>query len=490
MPIITVPDPGGNHHGKRWVKTLTGVDQSKTNGFAFEGTFVNIESLAEVAEGSYLLGYAEDCTSRARVRWVDVTVWQVRDGELDEINGWRLSEPTSKTWALAVRDEVAAILDASGSADPEEGGAAVGPASAANKSAPTAGEPDSAAPQRSVLREGVYIDPTARVEHPGMIGFTTVIGADAQITGFTRIWGAASGLPTRIGPGAVIIGGLSRLDETVVGEHVQVGAGTRIEAGAAISTGALIGAGAHIGPRAHVIANVIIPPGLVVPERAEVIGDPQSAARGREKREKFTGTPDPLLVAVADLLEEPAALPNSVTSACDGAYRRERGSWRYAITNLKGRPVPGARDVTLGDLTGDVFTVNGRTDVVAVPLVPTLAHRAWFEWANRYAIKHTHMDQHGHRTDCRLIDTEVWQQAAAMVVDIIAPELSPAALLTTEQAAAHAETTSDALMQTTRRSPDQIRPVAGSPRGYLWSAPLIAAYAVGKRPKGHHASRF
>lgn len=94
---------------KSWIKILTGVDASKDTGFAFEGSFVRFGETVEVPEGTWFLSYIEDRSSGSgNLRGRDVTLYQVRGGELAEAGSWQPG--AGKGWALRCRDDIAARL--------------------------------------------------------------------------------------------------------------------------------------------------------------------------------------------------------------------------------------------------------------------------------------------------------------------------------------------------------------------------------------------
>ena len=119
MPIITFPDhqlsASAARRSKFWLKVLTGVDTSKSDGYAFQGTFATYEGTVEVAEGTWVLGYIEDVRSSGRMDGRDVTLYQVRDGALVKVDHWYLDEKPG--WALKIRDEIAKYLAAGPSVD-------------------------------------------------------------------------------------------------------------------------------------------------------------------------------------------------------------------------------------------------------------------------------------------------------------------------------------------------------------------------------------
>lgn len=113
MAIITLPDHNLSNsaarRSKHWIKLLTGVDTSQSNGYAFTGGFARFQETVELSDGAWVLTYIED-TSATRVYARDVTLHQVRGGELTEVESWRLD--ANAGWALKIRDRIAAHLAA------------------------------------------------------------------------------------------------------------------------------------------------------------------------------------------------------------------------------------------------------------------------------------------------------------------------------------------------------------------------------------------
>ncbi|MER7002192.1 helix-turn-helix domain-containing protein [Dactylosporangium sp. NPDC000555] len=112
MAIITLPDHNLTNSAARrskvWFKALTGIDTSKSDGYAFQGTFANFGETVEVAEGAWLMSLIEDVRSSGRLDGRDVTLYQVRDGKLAEVESWSLG--SERGWALLVRDQIAAHM--------------------------------------------------------------------------------------------------------------------------------------------------------------------------------------------------------------------------------------------------------------------------------------------------------------------------------------------------------------------------------------------
>ena len=99
--IIEVPDKSRH---KSWMKELTSVDASKTNGYAFDGTFLKRGIKAEVKVGALLLQYDE--YGSVKHKEAEVLVYRVEaDGDCTE-----LLKATGRSWALDLRDDVAKLM--------------------------------------------------------------------------------------------------------------------------------------------------------------------------------------------------------------------------------------------------------------------------------------------------------------------------------------------------------------------------------------------
>lgn len=108
--IVTVPEQQDKRH-RNWAKLVTRVDRSKANGYAFEGQFLSRGQLAEVPVGGIILAYDQVGSMQ---NWAPlVRVYRVEaDGSLTQLLEWRGERETRGSWALAVRDQVADLLEA------------------------------------------------------------------------------------------------------------------------------------------------------------------------------------------------------------------------------------------------------------------------------------------------------------------------------------------------------------------------------------------
>lgn len=91
---------------KNWVKTVTAVNRTKTNGYAFEGQFLKMDGVAELEIGSHILCYHEE-GSRAN-HDPEVDVFEVMPEGLKNV----LHRVCGSTWALEVRDQIADLVEA------------------------------------------------------------------------------------------------------------------------------------------------------------------------------------------------------------------------------------------------------------------------------------------------------------------------------------------------------------------------------------------
>jgi hypothetical protein len=112
VTIIELPDHNLSNsaarRSKTWFKILTCVDMTKSDGYAFQGNWANFGDTIEVPDGTWLMSYIEDVRSSGRMDGRDVTLYQVRTGELAEVESWSLG--AERGWALHVRDQIAAHM--------------------------------------------------------------------------------------------------------------------------------------------------------------------------------------------------------------------------------------------------------------------------------------------------------------------------------------------------------------------------------------------
>lgn len=97
---------------KKWAKIVKSVDQSKSNGYAFVGDFINAEQKYELEIGTYIMQYGE-FYSETKVRLLQVTA----DG-LQQIKEWDGLDKSD--WALSCRDEIAELISQKQNINPLE----------------------------------------------------------------------------------------------------------------------------------------------------------------------------------------------------------------------------------------------------------------------------------------------------------------------------------------------------------------------------------
>ena len=118
--IVMVPGGLDSRH-KCWRKLLTHVDRELSSGFAFVGDWLRAGERAELEVGSLVLCY-DDVGSRKNWRPV-VRLFKVLGNgaeDLEEVFRWE-GDFRERSWALAVRDEIAAMLAEEQGQQPEEG---------------------------------------------------------------------------------------------------------------------------------------------------------------------------------------------------------------------------------------------------------------------------------------------------------------------------------------------------------------------------------
>jgi hypothetical protein len=115
--IVIIPETL-DERKKTWRKLLTQVDKTKANGYAFVGEWLRAGEREELEVGSFILCYDEPGSMKnwkPVVRMFKVGV----ENDLDEVYCWE-GNIRERSWALAVRDEIAAILAEAQGQEPEE----------------------------------------------------------------------------------------------------------------------------------------------------------------------------------------------------------------------------------------------------------------------------------------------------------------------------------------------------------------------------------
>lgn len=112
MTVITLPDHNlsrsAQMRSKTWIKLLTGVDTTQSDGYAFRGKFASFEATVELDEGAWVMSYIEDVRASGRMDGRDVALYQVRAGGLVKVESWSLDGNAG--WALKIRDQIAALM--------------------------------------------------------------------------------------------------------------------------------------------------------------------------------------------------------------------------------------------------------------------------------------------------------------------------------------------------------------------------------------------
>jgi len=116
--IVMVPETLDGRK-KTWRKHLESVDKEKANGYAFVGNWLRAGEREEMEVGSFILCYDE--TGSRKYTYPVVRLFKVGvKNDLEEVFRWE-GRYGERSWALAVRDEIAAILAEAQGQEPEEG---------------------------------------------------------------------------------------------------------------------------------------------------------------------------------------------------------------------------------------------------------------------------------------------------------------------------------------------------------------------------------
>lgn len=105
--IIDLPTFDDRH--KHWIKVLSGVDQDKSNGYAFQGSFAKAGSTVELPVGTILLYYYGSGSMKNYT--VEVEVHRVTPEGL-KATDIKTSRDNRKVggWALDIRDKLAELF--------------------------------------------------------------------------------------------------------------------------------------------------------------------------------------------------------------------------------------------------------------------------------------------------------------------------------------------------------------------------------------------
>ena len=124
---IVFISPIGDRRFKRWVKTVEAVDTTVPNGYAFQGTFIGFDRQAELEVGTLLLYFGMKGSRRFQrpcVALKEVTP----EGRLETLYE---RDRLDLSWALDVRDDIAAIVAARRSSSSADGAIAAAAGDAA-----------------------------------------------------------------------------------------------------------------------------------------------------------------------------------------------------------------------------------------------------------------------------------------------------------------------------------------------------------------------
>jgi hypothetical protein len=136
---IVFISPIGDRRFKQWVKTVEAVDTTVPNGYAFQGTFVRFDRKVELPIGTLLLYFGMEGSRRFQRPCV-----ALREVTHDGLETLYERYDLDRSWALDVRDDIAAIIAArrsSSSASSSADGAIAAAASAAAGSVDGAATP-------------------------------------------------------------------------------------------------------------------------------------------------------------------------------------------------------------------------------------------------------------------------------------------------------------------------------------------------------------
>ena len=103
MVAVEIPLVGDARH-KNWAKVIADVDETKSNGWAFDGEFIAAGGIQDVPVGSVVMVYGER-GSRANPQ-IEAKVFVANgDGTLSYIQS-----ATGRAWARTLRDRVAELI--------------------------------------------------------------------------------------------------------------------------------------------------------------------------------------------------------------------------------------------------------------------------------------------------------------------------------------------------------------------------------------------
>jgi len=101
--------PFGDRRFKQWVKVVTGVDTTIPNGYAFQGKFIGFDRKAELEVGAFLLYFGMEGSRKRQKPKPCVALKEVTPDGLETLYE---RYDLDRSWALDVRDDIAAIIAA------------------------------------------------------------------------------------------------------------------------------------------------------------------------------------------------------------------------------------------------------------------------------------------------------------------------------------------------------------------------------------------
>lgn len=103
MVAVEIPLVGDSRH-KNWAKVIADVDETKSNGWAFDGEFISAGGVQDVPVGSVVMVYGER-GSRANPQ-IEARVFVANgDGTLSHIQS-----ASGRAWARTLRDRVVELV--------------------------------------------------------------------------------------------------------------------------------------------------------------------------------------------------------------------------------------------------------------------------------------------------------------------------------------------------------------------------------------------
>ena len=94
----------GDERRKNWAKIVTNVDTDKSDGWAYEGDFIDVGGIVDLPAPSVLLIYGEK-GSRTNPQIEAAAYVANTDGTLT-----RRASASGRTWARTLRDEIAELV--------------------------------------------------------------------------------------------------------------------------------------------------------------------------------------------------------------------------------------------------------------------------------------------------------------------------------------------------------------------------------------------